>query len=266
MLLQHDALWHVCQFLKLTPQQISILERTCKHFAALVNGTTTSKTVALWSRCHKFVYYGHDAKNKDDMRAKFLLAKMNQMQIFFMGADCSGKSTTIWQFRHDAFLQEYEPSCWEPYMYTVHFELDSKKHFCVVELVDMQEQDMYMRTSFVQEMRKAMGIIWVASSTNKESLHFLRDNLQRMYEEEPKYFPQMSAMLNKSDLPMDRQVLMDDFRQVVPLFVPVYETSAKLRVGIDAALSELVARIYQKLIQKYTPIIRKPKPKKCNLQ
>jgi len=168
-------------------------------------------------------------------RAQFL----RQYKLVVLGGGAVGKSALTLQFIQSRFENEYDPTIEDSYQRQ--WVIDGEE--ALLDVLDTAGQEEY-RALREQYMRNAEGFLLVFSITSKESFDELRTFHQQILRvTDADSFP-MILVANKCDLGYERQVGTFEGRNMAKEFnCKFIETSAKHRINVDEAFSELVREI-----------------------
>ncbi|KAF9237639.1 ras-like protein [Melanogaster broomeanus] len=188
-------------------------------------------------------------------RAQFL----REYHLVVVGGGGVGKSALTIQFIQSHFVDEYDPTIegkslmFSPipalshHCFTI---LDSYRKECTIDdevalldVLDTAGQEEYgaMREQY---MRTGEGFLLVYSITSRNSFEEISTFHQQILRvKDQDSFP-VIVVANKCDLEDERQVGMNEGRDLAKHFGCMFiETSAKLRMNVDEAFSDLVREI-----------------------
>jgi len=168
-------------------------------------------------------------------RAQFL----REYKLVVVGGGGVGKSALTIQFMQDHFVTDYDPTI-----------EDSYQRQCVIDdevallnVLDTAGQEEYeaMREQY---MRTGEGFLLVYSITSRDSFEEISTYHQQILRvKDQDAFP-VIVVANKCDLEYERQVGMNEGRDLAKHFGCKHiESSAKLRINVDEAFSNLVREI-----------------------
>jgi len=159
--------------------------------------------------------------------------------VAVVGSGAVGKSALTIQFIQNTFVDEYDPTIEDSYRKQLTIDEES----VVLDILDTAGQEDYssMREEY---MRNGQGFILVYSIVQRSTFDEIiswREQVLRVKDKEK--FP-MVLVGNKCDLTEQRQVSKVEGADLARNFgVPFFETSAKQRLHVDEAFSELVREI-----------------------
>ncbi|XP_065072343.1 GTPase HRas [Rhopilema esculentum] len=163
---------------------------------------------------------------------------MTEYKLVVVGAGGVGKSALTIQLIQNHFVDEYDPTIEDSYRKQVVIDAET----CLLDILDTAGQEEYsaMRDQY---MRTGEGFLCVFAVNNRKSFEdvaMYREQIQRVKDRDN--VPIVLAA-NKCDLPK-REVSSQDARQTAKDFsVPIVETSAKTRQGVEEAFFTLVREI-----------------------
>ncbi|KAF9237635.1 ras family-domain-containing protein [Melanogaster broomeanus] len=185
-------------------------------------------------------------------RAQFL----REYKLVVVGGGGVGKSALTIQFIQSHFVDEYDP--------TIEGKSHSYRKQCVIDdevalldVLDTAGQEEYgaMREQY---MRTGEGFLLVYSITSRNSFEEISTFHQQILRvKDQDSFP-VIVVANKCDLEYERQVGMNEGRDLAKHFGCKWiETSAKQRINVDEAFSNLVREIrkYNKEQQTGRPVM-----------
>ncbi|KAF7375184.1 Ras-like protein [Mycena sanguinolenta] len=174
-------------------------------------------------------------------RAQFL----REYKLVVVGGGGVGKSALTIQFIQSHFVQEYDPQC----------VIDDE--VALLDVLDTAGQEEYgaMREQY---MRSGEGFLLVYSITSRDSFEEISTFHQQILRvKDQDAFP-VIVVANKCDLEYERQVGMNEGRDLAKHFgCKFIETSAKQRINVDEAFTNLVREIrkYNREQQTGRPIM-----------
>ena len=163
---------------------------------------------------------------------------MTEYKLVVVGAGGVGKSALTIQLIQNHFVDEYDPTIEDSYRKQVIIDGET----CLLDILDTAGQEEYsaMRDQY---MRTGEGFLLVFAVNNAKSFEDIttyREQIKRVkdVEEVP-----MVLVGNKCDLPQ-WTVQMNEARELARQYgMPIIETSAKTRMGVDDAFYTLVREI-----------------------
>ncbi|EDR08651.1 uncharacterized protein LACBIDRAFT_249795 [Laccaria bicolor S238N-H82] len=168
-------------------------------------------------------------------RARFL----REHKLVVVGGRRVGKSALTIQFIQAAFVAEYEPAIVETY-----------RKQCIIDdeiaLLEVEEAPASLSYSAFRDLfiKIGEGFLLVYSITSRNSFEEIRTFYQQILRvKDQDSFP-VIIVANKCDLEYERQVGMDEGRDLAKHFgCKFIETSAKQRINVDEAFNHLVRDI-----------------------
>eukprot|EP00794_Sanderia_malayensis_P016885 gene16885-18591_t len=163
---------------------------------------------------------------------------MTEYKLVVVGAGGVGKSALTIQLIQNHFVDEYDPTIEDSYRKQVVIDAET----CLLDILDTAGQEEYsaMRDQY---MRTGEGFLCVFAVNNRKSFDDIsqyREQIQRVKDSDN--VPIVLAA-NKCDLPK-REVTSQDARAVAKDYgIPIIETSAKTRQGVEEAFFTLVREI-----------------------
>ncbi|KAH7912357.1 P-loop containing nucleoside triphosphate hydrolase protein [Hygrophoropsis aurantiaca] len=182
-------------------------------------------------------------------RAQFL----REYKLAVIGSSGVGKTALTIQFTQGHFVAGYEPTIDE-----------SDRKLCVIDeevamldILDTLSQEEY-GAMWEQYMRMSDGFLLVYSITCRASFEEVSTPRQQILQVKDQTSFPIVIVANKCDLECERQVGMDEGRELAQRFgCKLMETSAKDRINVDEAFSDLVREIrkFNKQRQASQPVL-----------
>ncbi|EDR08657.1 uncharacterized protein LACBIDRAFT_249517 [Laccaria bicolor S238N-H82] len=180
-------------------------------------------------------------------RARFL----REHKLVVVGGRRVGKSALTIQFIQAAFVAEYEPAIVETY-----------RKQCIIDdeiaLLEVEEAPASLSYSAFRDLfiKIGEGFLLVYSITSRNSFEEIRTFYQQILRvKDQDSFP-VIIVANKCDLEYERQVGMDEGRDLAKHFgCKFIETSAKQRINVDEAFNHLVRDIRKYKKEQQTAIV-----------
>ncbi|KAI0703809.1 ras family-domain-containing protein [Cytidiella melzeri] len=164
---------------------------------------------------------------------------MRQYKLVVVGGGAVGKSCLTIQFIQSQFVGDYDPTIEDSY----HKQCVIDDEVALLDILDTAGQEEYtaMREQY---MRSGEGFLLVYSITERESFEEITGLYQHILRvKDLDHFPAV-LVANKCDLEYDRQVGMNEGRDLAKHFgCKFIETSAKERINIDEAFASVVREI-----------------------
>ncbi|KAG2147626.1 ras family-domain-containing protein [Suillus clintonianus] len=182
-------------------------------------------------------------------RAQFL----REYKLVVVGGGGVGKSALTIQFIQSHFVDEYDPTIEDSYRKQCVID----EEVALLDVLDTAGQEEYgaMREQY---MRTGEGFLLVYSITSRDSFEEISTFHQQILRvKDQDSFP-VIVVANKCDLEYERQVGMNEGRDLAKHFgCKFIETSAKQRINVDEAFSNLVREIrkYNKEQQTGRPVM-----------
>jgi len=182
-------------------------------------------------------------------RAQFL----REYKLVVVGGGGVGKSALTIQFIQGQFVDEYDPTIEDSYRKQCVID----DEVALLDVLDTAGQEEYgaMREQY---MRTGEGFLLVYSITSRDSFEEISTFHQQILRvKDQDSFP-VIVVANKCDLEYERQVGMNEGRDLAKHFrCKFIETSAKQRINVDEAFSNLVREIrkYNKEQQTGRPVM-----------
>ncbi|KAK5165541.1 RAS1 protein [Saxophila tyrrhenica] len=179
------------------------------------------------------------------MASKFL----REYKLVVVGGGGVGKSCLTIQLIQSHFVDEYDPTIEDSYRKQCVID----EEVALLDVLDTAGQEEYsaMREQY---MRTGEGFLLVYSITSRQSFEEIITFQQQILRVKDKdYFP-IIVVGNKCDLDMERQVSIEEGRQLAASFgCDFIETSAKNRINVDNAFFDIVREIrkYNKNMHGY---------------
>ncbi|KAI9262368.1 ras-like protein 1 [Phascolomyces articulosus] len=164
---------------------------------------------------------------------------LREYKLVMVGGGGVGKSALTIQFIQSQFVDEYDPTIEDSYRKQC--VIDSET--ALLDVLDTAGQEEYsaMREQY---MRNGEGFLLVYASTSRlsfEEISTFHQQISRVKDRDT--FP-MVLVANKCDLEQDRQVSMQEGRDLARQFgCQFFETSAKQRINVDEAFYGVVRDI-----------------------
>lgn len=163
---------------------------------------------------------------------------MTEYKLVVVGAGGVGKSALTIQLIQNHFVDEYDPTIEDSYRKQVVIDGET----CLLDILDTAGQEEYsaMRDQY---MRTGEGFLLVFAGNSAKSFEDIgtyREQIKRVKDAEE---VPMVLVGNKSDL-QPWAVDINQAREVAKQYgIPIVETSAKTRMGVDDAFYTLVREI-----------------------
>eukprot|EP01156_Anaeramoeba_ignava_P009841 Anaeramoba_ignava/a478301_291.p1 GENE.a478301_291~~a478301_291.p1 ORF type:complete len:204 (-),score=36.10 a478301_291:290-880(-) len=195
---------------------------------------------------------------------------MTEYKLVVVGGGGVGKSALTIQLVQSHFVDEYDPTIEDSYRRQV--EIDEE--ICLLDILDTAGQEEYalMRDTYVRSGDGFVIVYAINMRSSFDEVTLYKDNILKTKEAD--HFP-MVIVGNKKDLTKNRQVSLDELKDLAKLFQCAYiETSAKTRINVEEAFFGLVREIrkvkFGKTDEKTTGKTTKTKKKrklfgKCSL-
>jgi len=180
-----------------------------------------------------------------------------------VGSGAVGKSCLTIQFIQNCFVEEYDPTIEDSYRK----QLTVDEECVVLDILDTAGQEDYsaMREEY---MRSGQGFMLVYSIVERSTFNEIISWREQILRVKDKDRVPMVLVGNKCDLADKRQVSKAEGEDLARNFkVPFFETSAKQRISVDEAFTELVREIrnFSKLDKSTTGATTPQKKKKTIL-
>ncbi|KIY43778.1 ras-domain-containing protein [Fistulina hepatica ATCC 64428] len=164
---------------------------------------------------------------------------LREYKLVVVGGGGVGKSALTIQFIQSHFVDEYDPTIEDSYRKQCVID----DEVALLDVLDTAGQEEYgaMREQY---MRTGEGFLLVYSITSRNSFEEISTFHQQILRvKDQDYFPVVIAA-NKCDLEYERQVGMNEGRDLAKHFGCTFiETSAKQRINVDMAFTNLVREI-----------------------
>ncbi|XP_022200871.1 GTPase HRas-like [Nilaparvata lugens] len=163
---------------------------------------------------------------------------MTEYKLVVVGAGGVGKSALTIQLIQNHFVDEYDPTIEDSYRKQVVIDGET----CLLDILDTAGQEEYsaMRDQYMRTGEGFLMVFAVNSEKSFEDIATYREQIKRVKDAED---VPMVLVGNKCDLSA-RAVDMNEAREVAKQYgVPLIETSAKTRMGVDDAFYTLVREI-----------------------
>ncbi|KAJ7183159.1 ras family-domain-containing protein [Mycena filopes] len=173
------------------------------------------------------------------MTARSQAQFLREYKLVVVGGGGVGKSALTIQFIQEHFVDEYDPTIEDSYRKQCVID----DEVALLDVLDTAGQEEYgaMREQY---MRTGEGFLLVYSITSRDSFEEISTYHQQILRvKDQDAFP-VIVVANKSDLEYERQVGMNEGRDLAKHFgCKFIETSAKQRINVDEAFSNLVREI-----------------------
>ncbi|EKM78674.1 hypothetical protein AGABI1DRAFT_121109, partial [Agaricus bisporus var. burnettii JB137-S8] len=164
---------------------------------------------------------------------------LREYKLVVVGGGGVGKSALTIQFIQSHFVDEYDPTIEDSYRKQCVID----EEVALLDVLDTAGQEEYgaMREQY---MRTGEGFLLVYSITARSSFEEINQFYQQILRvKDQDSFP-VIVVANKCDLEYERQVGMNEGRDLARHFgCKFIETSAKQRINVDEAFSNLVREI-----------------------
>lgn len=183
---------------------------------------------------------------------------MTEYKLVVVGAGGVGKSALTIQLIQNHFVDEYDPTIEDSYRKQVVIDGEN----CLLDILDTAGQEEYsaMRDQYMRTGEGFLLVFAVNSVKSYEDIAGYREQIQRVKDAED--IP-MILVGNKCDLEKPYSVSMNAAKELAKDYgIPLVETSAKTRMGVDDAFYSLVREIRK--YKKKQMDEKKSKPKKIN--
>ncbi|KAF8624508.1 hypothetical protein AX15_005824 [Amanita polypyramis BW_CC] len=181
---------------------------------------------------------------------------LREYKLVVVGGGGVGKSALTIQFIQSHFVDEYDPTIEDSYRKQCVID----DEVALLDVLDTAGQEEYgaMREQY---MRTGEGFLLVYSITSRDSFEEISTFHQQILRvKDQDSFP-VIVVANKCDLEYERQVGMNEGRDLAKHFgCKFIETSAKQRINVDEAFTNLVREIrkYNKEQQTGRPTLTGP--------
>jgi len=169
---------------------------------------------------------------------------MNEVRIVVMGGGGVGKSALTIQLMSNHFIVEYDPTIEDSYRKQCAIDDET----CILDILDTAGQEEYsaMRDQY---MRTGQGYALVYSVNSMYSFKEIREFRDQILRAKDADSVPMVLFGNKCDLPSTmREVSTIEGQELAKSFgCPFFETSAKMRINIEAAFFQLVREVRRQL-------------------
>ncbi|QRV74743.1 Ras-like protein, 24 kDa [Ceratobasidium sp. AG-Ba] len=162
-----------------------------------------------------------------------------EYKLVVVGGGGVGKSALTIQFIQSHFVDEYDPTIEDSYRKQCVID----DEVALLDVLDTAGQEEYgaMREQY---MRTGEGFLLVYSITSRNSFEEISTFHQQILRVKDRDSFPMIVVANKCDLEYERQVGMNEGRDLAKHFGTKFiETSAKQRINVDEAFSNLVREI-----------------------
>jgi GTPase KRas protein len=164
---------------------------------------------------------------------------LREYKLVVVGGGGVGKSALTIQFIQSHFIDEYDPTIEDNYRKQCIID----EEVALLDVLDTAGQEEYslMRESY---MKSGEGYLLVYSITNRDSFAEIASFHQQICRvRDADFFPAV-LVGNKCDMEYERQVQSHEGRAIAKQYnCKFIETSAKLRINVDEAFSNLVREI-----------------------
>jgi len=167
---------------------------------------------------------------------------MTEYKLVVVGGGGVGKSALTIQFIQNHFVDEYDPTIEDSYRKQVVIETET----CLLDILDTAGQEEYsaMRDQY---MRTGEGFILVYSITSRNSFEEISSFREQINRAKDDSTPPIVVVGNKKDLEQERVVNYSEGVELAKSFrCPFLESSAKARINVDEAFTEVVKEIRRK--------------------
>lgn len=183
---------------------------------------------------------------------------LREYKLVVVGGGGVGKSALTIQFIQSQFVDEYDPTIEDSYRKQCVID----DEVALLDVLDTAGQEEYgaMREQY---MRTGEGFLLVYSITSRNSFEEVSTFHQQILRVKDKDTFPVILIANKCDLEFERQVGMNEGRDLAKhLGCRFIETSAKQRINVDEAFSNLVREIrrYNKEQQTWRPVVASAGP------
>jgi len=171
---------------------------------------------------------------------------MTEYKLVVVGGGGVGKSALTIQFIQNHFVDEYDPTIEDSYRKQVVIETET----CLLDILDTAGQEEYsaMRDQY---MRTGEGFILVYSITSRSSFEEIGSFREQINRAKDDSAPPIVVVGNKKDLEQERVVNYTEGAELAKSFrCPFMESSAKARINVDEAFTEVVKEIRRKKREK----------------
>nr|CAD24769.1 small G protein [Oscheius tipulae] len=185
---------------------------------------------------------------------------MLEARIVVVGDGGVGKSALTIQFIQNHFVEEYDPTIEDSYRKQVVIDGET----CFLDILDTAGQEEYsaMRDQYMRTGEGFLLVFAVNESKSFDNVATYREQIRRVKDCDD---VPMVLVGNKCDLTtraVDGRTIADTARAYG---IPVVDTSAKTRMGVDEAFSQLVREIRKRRIDKPKPDRDRKRVKCCIL-
>jgi len=165
---------------------------------------------------------------------------MNEVRIVVMGGGGVGKSALTIQLMSNHFIVEYDPTIEDSYRKQCAIDGET----CILDILDTAGQEEYsaMRDQYMRTGQGYALVYAVSSMSSFKEMRVFREAILRAKDAD--YVP-MVLFGNKCDVsPSQKQVTTADGQLAGKEFnCPFFETSAKMRINVEAAFFQLVREV-----------------------
>ncbi|TFK34122.1 ras-like protein [Crucibulum laeve] len=173
------------------------------------------------------------------MAARSQAQFLREYKLIVIGGGAVGKSALTIQFIQSHFVQDYDPTIEDSYTKQCVIDED----VVLLDILDTAGQEEYwsMREQY---MRTGEGFLLVYSIDSRGSFEEIATFHQQILRVKDQDFFPVIVVANKCDLEFERQVSMNEGRNLAQQFKCKFiETSAKDRINVDEAFINLVREI-----------------------
>ncbi|KAF9462826.1 ras protein [Collybia nuda] len=164
---------------------------------------------------------------------------LREYKIVVVGGGAVGKSALTIQFIQGHFPDEYDPTIEDSYRKQCVID----DEVALLDILDTAGQHEYgaMRDQYMRTGEAFLLVYSITSRLSFDELPHLQQQILRVKDQET--FP-MLLVANKCDLEYERAVSRNEGRTLAQSFsCPFLETSARLRINVDEAFTDLVREI-----------------------
>jgi len=166
---------------------------------------------------------------------------LREYKVVVVGDGGVGKSALTVQFVQNHFEEDWNPTIEDSYRKQCLID----NELALLDVLDTAGQEEYLAMR-EQYMREGEGFLLVYSVTSRDSFREIITFYQQILQVKDQDTVPMILIGNKCDLEYERQVSMNEGRDLARRFgCRFIETSAKLRINVDEAFINLVQEIRQ---------------------
>jgi len=168
---------------------------------------------------------------------------LNEIRIVVMGGGGVGKSALTIQLIQNHFVLQYDPTIEDSYRKQCSVDEET----CILDILDTAGQEEYsaMRDQY---MRTGQGYALVYSVNSVSSFHEIKQFKDQILRAKDADRVPMVLFGNKCDLTNERQVTTEEGQYLAKSWsCPFFETSAKMRINVEAAFYQLVREVRKQL-------------------